>query len=367
MIVNPQNFKIKTNTILKGNALEVLKTLPDNFIDCVMTSPPYYDLRDYGSGAISTWGGSEICNHEWVKNQESGFCVKCGAWRGQLGLEPSCEMYVQHLTQIFAEVKRVLKKSGSLWLNIGDTYFTNHENLGFKGILTSEDDVYNQKCLMGIPWRVAFALIKNGWILRNAVIWHKPNHMPASVKDRLANTYEYIFHFVKAQKYYNLDAIRLPHKTTPKEKIQQNGGKSKYKLPDPSAEKFNHTDALRKNGYHEEGKNPGDFWAVNTRPYFDEHFAVFPPELCIMPILATCPPDGIVMDTFAGSGTTLSVAKVLGRKYVGIEIEDKYIELAEERLKRLERPLAQINKLKDAEKAVKRIFMGDVNGMDFIA
>ena len=372
---------MELNIILKGNALEVLKTLPNSFIDCVMTSPPYYMLRDYGENA------------------------KCDTWQGQLGLEPSWELYVQHLTQIFEEVKRILKDSGSLWLNIGDTYFNNNhhkEKSYFKGLLALKNNVYKQKCLMGIPWRVAFELIKNGWILRNAVIWYKPNHMPASVKDRLTNTYEYIFHFVKSQKYYyNLNTIRIPFKTTfdlENERIRKlinrlyeivtqirnqvnSNGKSNnvsgwtgtsihrnayhkaLKILEQeetltNTEKKFLTEYAYKHLSHPEGINPGDLFEINTRPYHGAHFAVFPPELCIVPILATCPPNGIVADIFAGAGTTLAVAKALGRKYIGIEIVDKYINIAEKRLKKLEWPLMSITKRKDAEDAIKRIYMG---------
>ena len=429
-------FEMRLNTILKGHVLDVLKTLPDASVDCVMTSPPYYGLRNYNN-CEAVWDAKEGCQHDFSVlyhkprgggdptestqvgnnrkilhfNYDSAFCSLCGAWRGQLGLEPSWKMYVQHLVQIFAEVKRVLKPSGSLWLNIGDTYFGGgHGGNTFYELPSGEkvksvkqgrssyyiptihweDDVYKPKCLMGIPWRVAFTMIEDGWILRNAVIWYKPNHMPASIKDRLANTYEYIFHFVKSKKYhYDLDAIKLPHKSTPEEavkKIQQSGGKSDmeaskgfaaYRKPlHPSGKnpgdvvrskhdlavhcvgRFSYMDPLHTKGYYEKGKNPGDFWEVNTRPYFGAHFAVFPPELCIVPILSTCPPEGVVMDIFAGSGTTLAVAKVLGRKYIGIEIVDKYISMMEERLRRLECPLMPITKRKEAEEAVERIFMG---------
>jgi len=247
-----------------GDAFKLLKQMPSESIDCVVTSPPYYGLRVYGGGEVETiFDGDMNCQHEWgdaipvkedwrwhaLKNEthpngikqakgtiakdHGAFCIKCGAWRGQLGLEPSWEMYVQHLVELFREVKRVLKKTGSLWLNIGDTYASSKMNWteewankpqwhpkepkkrGIKG--------YKSKCLMGIPWRVAFALIDDGWILRNAVIWHKPNAMPSSVKDRLAQTYEYIFHFVKSKRYYyNLDNIREPHRTIHLDKERTN-------------------------------------------------------------------------------------------------------------------------------------------------
>jgi len=216
------------NRVHCGNAFELLPFMPSESVDCVITSPPFYRLRNYGEQAETVFGGNPSCEHEWVEermtlehenrnfqrgtqeevhgsrptiyikkydDRQAGFCVKCGAWRGQLGLEPSWRMYVDHLVELFREVKRVLKKTGSLWLNIGDKMY------GFKSPSKNVEG-YQPKCLMGVPWRVAFALIDDGWILRNAVIWWKPNAMPSSVKDRLAQTYEYLFHFVKSRRYY---------------------------------------------------------------------------------------------------------------------------------------------------------------------
>jgi site-specific DNA-methyltransferase (cytosine-N4-specific) len=251
------------NKIHCGNAYELLRQMPSESVDCVVTSPPYYGLRDYGSGADTVFGGDPNCEHEWSEGKMTlahenrnflegtqeevhgkrgttyirkfddrtyGFCVKCGAWKGQLGLEPDWRMYVDHLVELFREVKRVLKKTGSFWLNIGDTYAGSGCGRGDRTLFQNfrrkyiAEQMYQKpspqresdlpaKCLMGIPWRVAFALIDDGWILRNAVIWYKPSHMPESVKDRLTRTYEYIFHFVKSKKYYyNLDNIREPHK-----------------------------------------------------------------------------------------------------------------------------------------------------------
>jgi DNA modification methylase len=247
------------NRIHCGDAYKLLRQMPSESVDCVVTSPPYYGLRVYGETSTRIFNGDPNCQHEWgdaipvkdnlwrwdtLKNEThpngvkqakwtiakdlGSFCIKCGAWRGQLGLEPTYQMYVEHLVELFREVKRVLKKTGSFWLNIGDTYSSTlgrHGNrtAGFSEKTMVKDDVkpprpkdIPPKCLMGIPWRVALAMIDDGWILRNAIIWHKPNAMPSSVKDRLAQTYEYIFHFVKSRKYYYcLDNIREPHRTIP--------------------------------------------------------------------------------------------------------------------------------------------------------
>jgi len=256
--------KLKTlepyiNRIVQGDCREVMRNFPSESIDMVMFSPPYYGLRNYGEATETVWGGDSNCQHEWSeivkpkergsygesswhrpgrdveakwKPQKSNFCVKCGAWKGQLGLEPDWRMYIAHLVEICREIKRVLKKTGSMYIVIGDTYAGSHCGRGDKTLfqnfrkLKVAENLYDKpspqayvtdykpKCMMGIPWRLAFALIDDGWILRNDIIWHKPNAMPSSVKDRLTQTYEHIFHFVKSRKYYyNLDAIREPHKT----------------------------------------------------------------------------------------------------------------------------------------------------------
>lgn len=250
-----------TNVIYQGHVLDTLKVIPNDSVDLVITSPPYWGLRDYGANCKAVWGGDKDCQHEWeltdgirrswgsksrLENQKQGtnrgalsnvdaptmksdFCSKCGAWHGQLGLEPDFHLYVEHLIKICDGLKRVLKKAGSFYLNIGDTYGGGSGGYEDKYINTSEscivkgqgrmkEAVYKRssgpapKCLLGIPERVMLALIDQGWILRNKIIWYKPSHMPSSVQDRLTNSYEYLYHFVKSRKYYyDLDAIRIPH------------------------------------------------------------------------------------------------------------------------------------------------------------
>ena len=240
--------------------MSVLKTLPSESIDLIVTSPPYWGLRDYGANCSTVWGGSKTCEHEWIENERKlhsgtsagekqmsirgnfhnmakticGFCSKCGAWRGQLGLEPTFQLYIDHLVEIFGEVKRVLKSSGSFYLNIGDTYSGSGCGYGDKrGTNKREETLENiklyqsirkpqtsmnlpSKCLIGIPERLMLRLVdEQGWIRRNTIIWHKPNCMPSSVRDRRSNSYEPVFHFVQSQKYYyDLDSIRIPHKTS---------------------------------------------------------------------------------------------------------------------------------------------------------
>jgi DNA modification methylase len=407
-----------------GDTLNVLKTINNSSVDLAMTSPPYWGLRDYGV-------------------------------KGQLGLEATSDEYIQKIIQYFDELKRVIKPTGSFYLNLGDTYM--------------------KKNLQMIPARLTLLLQEHGWTLRNDIIWHKPNHMPASVKDRLSNTYEHLFHFVKSKRYYyDLDSIRIPHKTGPasfnyrvreakrnhtgiigvksnsKEMSEyDNKGQRIQKLKDQTRydTKFskrcqassllartayarkvlgrNHETALnhplgknpgdtvsldwaegRRNncmpafppqhkdkitrGYrdgkgaaginphmrnhplgknpgdvipslrksqqlyldtkgrighghykggvyvgirnHRLGKNPGDFWNIPPKPFPGAHFAVYPETLCIAPIKSSCPPGGVVLDPFAGSGTTMKVALELGRNTIGIELNPKYARIIESRL-----------------------------------
>lgn len=226
-------------TLIQGNVADVLKTLPDESVDCIITSPPYWGLRDYGKEAEVIWDGEPNCEHDfllerkkdsmdrdiggmgsigqprvWEKRiREEGFCIKCGAWKGQLGLEPTPELYIKHMLQITGELKRVLKKTGTFWLNIGDTYC---------GSMGKGKYDFPSKCLAMIPERLALEMIEQGWILRNKIIWYKPNHLPSSAKDRFTNTWEYVFLFSKSKKYYfDLDAVREPLKISTIKRVEQ--------------------------------------------------------------------------------------------------------------------------------------------------
>jgi site-specific DNA-methyltransferase (cytosine-N4-specific) len=294
------------------------------------------------------------------------------------------------MVTVCRELKRVLKRTGSMYIVLGDTYFggghggntlyktpsgqlvksvKQGESSNYVPIMNWKDEIYKPKCLLGIPWRVAFALIDDSWILRNDIIWRKPNAMPSSVKDRLTQTYEHIFHFVKNRKYYyDLDAIREPHTSvkdlgrkrldtkTPKYDLAVKLGAGKIcpsgylaqhpkgKNPgdvltkhDVAVRRFptgdlGYTDPLHVKAYHEKGKNLGDFWNVCTKPFKGAHFAVYPEAICVNPILSSSPPNGTVLDPMAGSGTTCVVAKKLGRNFIGIELNPKYVELARKRL-----------------------------------
>lgn len=285
-----------------------------------MTSPPYWRLRDYGVD-------------------------------GQMGLEPDFHEYIQRIAEISKEVWRVLRKDGSCYLNLGDTYGGSCAGRGDVGLFQNHrrkkvaESMYSTakpqrkirpKCLLGIPWRIALALIDDGWILRNDIIWHKPNSMPSSAKDRLTNTYEHVFHFVKSKKYYyNLDAIRVPHETRYLDSISTR----KYVAHEPRHFQLlsmgighgGHTGKTIRHD-HPLGKNPGDLWQINTKPHPFVHFAVYPEELCVRPILASSRIGDIVLDPFMGSGTTGVVAKILSRNFIGIDIKKEYVEIARKRL-----------------------------------
>lgn len=398
------------NRIICGDCLEVMKEMPDESVDMCMTSPPYWGLRDYGTEQI--FSGDVECEHEWG-NMQTGrvtgggdrppqtkwqtgpspdsqqkryTCLKCGAWKGQLGLEPTPELYIEHMVAIFHEVKRVLKKEGTLWLNIGDTYVsTPAGNPGCHGLGNRDKSAsayHSQrmdtskvglppKCLCMIPERLAWALIQDGWILRNKIIWYKPNGMPSSVKDRFSNKWEYIFMFNKNSKtilwqhkktgewvykqplgtsgkegidwewkedkkvslwhgftyYFDLDAVREPHIWALSDKRSLDGQKH---LSNGKCRSGKY--AIDGVCYHPDGKNPGDVFEIPTQPFPEAHFAVFPERLCEKPIKAGCPEEGVFLDPFCGAGTALFVAKQLRRKFIGIDIKAEYCGMSEKRL-----------------------------------
>lgn len=303
------------NEILHGDSLEVLKTLPDKSINCCVTSPPYWGMRDYGVD-------------------------------GQLGLEPSPEEYVDKLVAIFCEVKRVLRDDGTLWLNLGDTYVhnsrgecgsTDTKQLSNKGSVFSTDVKWSfslkQKNLIGIPWRVALALQADDWYLRSDIIWHKPNPMPESVRDRPTKSHEYIFLLSKSPKYYyDQNAIREPYT----DKINRWGGNYIRNVKNDSDWDKNTGQPLhRKRNMrpNPKGKNKRTVWKVATKPFKGAHFAAFPPDLIRPCVLAGCPENGIVLDPFFGAGTTGMVAIAHNRNYLGIELNKEYIEIAKTRIK----------------------------------
>jgi len=347
-------YQEKDITIINGGCLTELKKLPPESINCAITSPPYWALRDYGT---ATWeGGKEDCGHiepsgsikfagrdtqAHTKRQYKDICKKCGAKRIdlQLGLEPTFQEYVAKLCDIFDEVKRVLRKDGTIWVNMGDTYLA-QQGKGFPGTgqvnIPDRDKnaVLNikrprsipQKCLAQIPSRFSIEMCNRGWILRNTLIWHKPNCMPSSVKDRFTVDFEYVFFFVKNKKYW-FDTQFEEHTST------RWGGTSDSKCKEGKYALPNYKKGVRshKHDYPKQGRNKRCVWKITTKPFKEAHFAVFPEKLVDTPIKAGCPTDGTVLDPFCGSGTTGVVAKKLNRKFVGIELNQNYCEIAKKR------------------------------------
>ena len=288
----------KVNTVLHGDSTEMLKNLPDNSVHCCVTSPPYYGLRDYGED-------------------------------GQIGREESPEQYIERLVAVFNEVFRILRSDGTLWLNIADTYCRTR-SIG-KSINCKQKD------LIGIPWLLAFALRNQGWYLRNAIIWEKPNAMPEGVKDRLTRSYEFVFLFAKSKHYYyDASAIAEPITIGTKERMKRGIGQHKYAngIPGQHVQKINKPRA--RGDITDENiplfRNKRDVWRINTVSYSGAHFAAFPPKLAETCILAGCPLNGIVLDPFFGSGTTGVVALKNERQYIGIDINAEYCRLAFERI-----------------------------------
>ena len=371
--------------ILQGNCLDRLKDLKDQSINTCITSPPYWGLRDYGT---AEWeGGDPNCDHvdninprstrpkgkldgSLDKYNEMPFinkCGKCGATRkdNQLGLEETPAEYVENLVNVFREVKRVLRDDGTVWLNLGDSYSSHKDckstpqslskgtsaekaHIIEKGRSVTRDTKklkaagLKNKDLVGIPWRVAFALQADGWYLRQDIIWHKPNPMPESVKDRCTKSHEYIFLLSKnAKYYYDNDAVREPHtweesKPRPsgmernakkyREKVKYGGGGTGFS---------GHSGSLKADGTslnHPDGRNKRSVWIIPTKPYSEAHFATYPPDLIEPCVLAGCPEGGTVLDPFAGSGTTGLVAKQHNRNAVLIELNEEYIEIAKQRI-----------------------------------
>lgn len=287
---------IELDTIYTGDALEVLRGLPDGSVNCCVTSPPYYALRDYGMD-------------------------------GQIGRESSPKEYVSRLTEVFAEVRRVLRPDGTLWLNLGDTYAGRGE------------EEIKPKDLIGIPWMAAFALRDDGWYLRNDIIWMKENPMPESVKDRCTRCHEHIFLFSKSKQYFfDYKAISEPVTESTKERLKRGiAGSNKYGAPIPGQPKVQTINLPRGHGTISDGdinplRSKRDVWIVNTVPFKGGHYAAYPPKLVESCILAGCPVGSVVLDPFMGSGTTGMVAKQHDRHYVGIEINPEFAALAEARI-----------------------------------
>jgi site-specific DNA-methyltransferase (adenine-specific) len=283
----------RVNEIFLGDSKDILKQLKDESVDCVMTSPPYYQLRDYGVD-------------------------------GQIGLENTIEEYLQRLMEVFDEVKRVLKPDGTLFVNLGDSYKGSGKGAcknGYdKGKRKShffkkpedKNSIIQNKSLLMIPERFAIEMISRGWILRNQIIWHKPNAIPESAKDRFTNDYEKIFFFVKQKKYY-FNQIKEKSQSKYIEKRMLQEKREKY-----TNSKYAHQPKRTM------WRNKRSVWSIKLSPSKSSHIAPFPLEIPLTCIKAGCREGGIVLDPFSGSGTTLMAAQMLNRKWIGIEINEQY-------------------------------------------
>lgn len=339
------NGQIEINKVYLGDSLEIIRNFPDESVNCVITSPPYYGLRDYGV-------------------------------EGQIGLEDTPEKYIERLVQLFREVRRVLKKEGTCWVNLGDTYSTgtraSRSQSNNPGVGANNENAQNAvprvgnpvgcktKDLIGIPWMFAFAMRADGWYLRQDIIWAKPNPMPESVTDRCTKSHEYIFLLSKSETYYfNYEEIQEEAVTQVDPRIgrreEYNGirqGKegtgnrafvSLKTRPRFGGSKYGDNEAPHYNTYSGKEwepqmdgevvvRNKRDVWNVKVKPNKEAHFATYP-EMLIQPcVLAGCPEGGVVLDPFMGSGTTGIVARKLNRSYIGIEINPEYQQMATRRI-----------------------------------
>ena len=347
------------NLLINCNAKQI--PLADGSVNCVVTSPPYYGLRDYGT---AKWeGGDPNCEHtvgsgdndnlktyvtrperDGIKRQ---YCQKCGAVRidQQIGLEQTPAEYVNDIVQVFREVWRILRDDGTVWLNLGDSYNGSGGAGGdyIEGGLKEGQPKYpgrhinnlKLKDLIGIPWMVAFALRDDGWYLRQDIIWAKPNPMPESVKDRCTKAHEYIFLLSKSPRYYyDYEAILEPISDKSLKRAEYG-----WDCDRPSTKNASlggdgiHTEKMGERFVNPAGRNRRSVWTIPTSPYRGAHYATFPPKLIEPMILAGCPAGGIVLDPFVGSGTTVMVANHLGRKGIGLDLNFKYLkDNAKERL-----------------------------------
>lgn len=316
------NMKGVIILVIVGDALSELKRMEIESVDCCVTSPPYYNLRDYGI-------------------------------EGQIGLETTPEEYISKLIDVFREVRRVLKHDGTLWLNIGDSYAgsgkgkkdTHTTNMGNKGTLNNSNLQGNFKSaeikpkdLIGIPWLLAFSLRADGWYMRQDIIWQKPNCMPESVRDRCTRSHEYIFLMSKSRKYY-YDNEAIMEEAVTSDRSSPRGSEGAFE-PNSGRRKQDKFGDRRYTGFNERyfaqnppfKRNKRDVWNVSTCGYKGAHFAVFPEKLIVPCVLAGCKEGGTVLDPFCGSGTTGVVAAKNNRNFIGIELNPEYAELARKRI-----------------------------------
>ena len=371
--------------IYQGDVRGVLPLLPADSVDCIVTSPPYWGLRDYGT---ARWeGGDADCEHKageirtgkglaaWSKAHGAsgghkagdvpklsyrGQCGKCGARRidAQLGLEPTIAQYLRTMVGVFRELRRLLKPTGTLWLNMGDSYHNGdkggHERKTTGKQATSRGTVkglnasrtwqhgLKPKDLVLMPARLALALQADGWWVRSEIIWHKPNPMPESIRDRPTKAHEQIYLLTKSDRYfYDFEGSLEPVSENTHARMGRGAGWRKADLGTVGVEKqnpsFDAAVCLRV-----AMRNTRDVWTLPTEAYRGAHFAVFPTELARRCIVAVCPPGGVVLDPFSGSGTVAVVTRSLQRRFIGVELNPAYIALA---ARRLRQPVLDFNQV----------------------
>lgn len=378
-----------------GHVIDVLRELPADSVDCCVTSPPFWGLRNYGV-PDQIWGGDPAHEHVWGdqipgsnrggsgtpngrngagenygKDAERGTFCECGAWRGSLGLEPTPQLFVEHIVMVFREIRRVLRPEGTCWLNLGDSYATGAGKVGncpgggmqgenWEGPRTQPNRMkipgLKPKDLVGIPWRCAFALQDDGWWLRSDIIWAKPAPMPESVTDRPTRSHEYIFLLAKSERYYyDYEAIKEPcvanhgsgngYKRDPRlTHADKNGARGSDEPWINNSKRLQEADRIHGNipGRDDAGRacnkpdqttrNKRDVWTINTQSTPEAHFATYPIALAETCILAGCPVDGLVLDPFSGAGTTGLAAIKHGRNYRGIELNPAYVKISADRV-----------------------------------
>jgi len=350
--VNPV-FDESGVTLYHGHVVDVLRSMPDESVNCCVTSPPYWGLRDYGT---AEWeGGRAECDHKVTTGQlpgaDASVCRKCGATRidQQIGLESTPGEYVAKMVEVFREVRRVLRKDGTLFLNLGDSYAAHPGPRCADGL--------KAKDLVGIPWRVAFALQADGWWLRSDIIWHKPNPFPESVTDRPTRSHEYIFLLAKSENYYyDHEAIKEPSvsdhgsdndfkRSARLSFAGEDGARGSDQPRQPKSWNGSKFDGQRDLTLHpnvgrkqrtatpgQEFRNKRDVWTVSSDPFPEAHFATFPPALILPCVLAGCPVGVVVLDTFNGAGTTAMVANRNGRKAIGCDLNADYLAMSVRRI-----------------------------------
>lgn len=335
--------RVSTSEIRVGHALDLLSEVPDESVDCCVTSPPYWGLRDYGDPG-QAWPSVSYRPLPGMPEIVVPACVAA------LGQEREPYQYVAHLVAVFREVRRVLKPTGTLWLNLGDTWISRGSSMGEarragKGsqerVRRYERPVgLKNKDLVGVPWLVALALREDGWGLRAENIWHKPNPLPAgAVRDRTTRAHEQVFHFSKSARYhYDADAVREACTSRPQRRLS--GGHKRRETGDQPPQTFSTCGPRDEPGHdaHPLGRNLRSVWTVPVARFPDAHFAVMPTAVVRPCVLAGCPPDGLVLDPFAGAGTTGLVAVGEGRRFLGLEQNPEYASMADERISAGERP-----------------------------